>query len=49
MQPGSVHALVTDLKKDEKLSAALFRIPPEGYRRVERLGYFGAGARPAAR
>jgi hypothetical protein len=49
VQPGSVHALVTDLKKEDKLSAALFRIPPAGYRRVERMPFFGAGARPAAR
>jgi hypothetical protein len=45
VQPGSVHATVTDLKKEPKLSAALFRIPPAGYRRVDRLPFFGA-ARP---
>ncbi len=49
VQPGSVHALVTELKKDTKLSSALFRIPPSGYRRVERLPFFGAASRPAAR
>jgi hypothetical protein len=39
---------VTDLKKDAKLSAALFRTPPAGYRRVERLPFFGAArTRPA--
>ena len=42
VQPGSLHAIVTDLRKEAKLSAALFRIPPAGYRRVERLPYFGA-------
>jgi hypothetical protein len=47
-QPGSLHALVSDLKKEEKLEAALFRIPPAGYRRVDRLPYFGAAARPAS-
>jgi hypothetical protein len=50
VQPGSVHAVVTDLKKDDKLRADLFRIPPAGYRRVDRLPYFGArAARPVAR
>ena len=47
VQPGSLHALVSDLKKEEKLEAALLRIPPSGYRRVDRLPYFGAAARPA--
>lgn len=47
-QPGSLHATVSDLKKEAKLDAALFRIPPAGYRRVDRLPFFGA-ARPAAR
>lgn len=45
VQPGSVHAVVTELKKEPKLSAALFRIPPAGYRRVEKLPYFGAKGR----
>ena len=47
-QPGSVHATVTELKKDAKLDAALLRIPPAGYRRVDRLPFFGA-PRPGAR
>lgn len=47
-QPGSLRAIVTDLKKEPKLESALFRIPPAGYRRVDRLPFFGA-ARPAAR
>jgi hypothetical protein len=46
VQPGSLHAAVTELKKDSKLSAALFRIPPAGYRQVDRLPYFGAAAPP---
>ena len=50
IQPGSLHATVTELKKEAKLSSALFRIPPAGYRRVDRLPFFGAPAapRPAA-
>jgi hypothetical protein len=47
VQPGSLHATVTDLKKEPKLDATLFRIPPAGYRRVDRLPFFGAAARPA--
>ena len=46
-QPGSLHALVTELEKQEEIEAALLRIPPAGYRRVDRLPYFGAAARPA--
>ena len=45
-QPGSLHATVTDLRKDAKLDAGLLRIPPAGYRRVDRLPFFGAGAKP---
>lgn len=45
VQPGSLHATVTELKKEAKLDSTLFRIPPAGYRRVERLPFFGA-ARP---
>ena len=47
-QPGSLRATVTELKKEPKLESALFRIPPAGYRRVDRLPFFGA-TRPAAR
>jgi hypothetical protein len=43
IQPGSLHATVTDLKKEPKLDSTLFRIPPSGYRRVDRLPFFGAG------
>jgi hypothetical protein len=46
MQSGSLHAVVTDLKKEAKLDSAIFRIPPADYRRVDRLPWFGA-ARPA--
>ena len=42
VQPGSLHAIVTELKKEAKLDSTLFRIPPAGYRRVERLPFFGA-------
>jgi hypothetical protein len=47
-QPGSVHATVSELKQEPKLDAALFRIPPAGYKRVDRLPFFGA-ASPAAK
>jgi hypothetical protein len=46
MQSGSLHAVVTDLKKDPKLDSSLFRIPPADYRRVDRMPWFGA-VRPA--
>ena len=42
VQPGSLHATVTELKKEAKLDSTLFRIPPAGYRRVDRLPFFGA-------
>lgn len=45
-QPGSVHATVTEFRKEAKLDSGLFRIPPEGYTRVERLPYFAAAALP---
>ena len=49
IQPGSLHAAVTALKKEPKLSSSLFRIPPAGYRRVDRMPFFGtARPRPAA-
>lgn len=47
VQPGSLHATVTELKKEAKLDANLFRIPPAGYRRVDRLPFFGVA--PASR
>jgi hypothetical protein len=49
VQPGSMHATVTELKREPKLNANLFRIPPAGYRRVERMPFFGtASPRPPA-
>jgi len=42
VQPGSLHATVTELKQEPKLDSNLFRIPPAGYRRVDRLPFFGA-------
>jgi hypothetical protein len=36
VQPGSLHATVTDVKLSKKLPAELFQIPPEGYARVDR-------------
>jgi hypothetical protein len=47
-QAGSLHATVDDLKVDPKLDASLLRIPPAGYRRVDRMPFFAAG-RPAPR
>jgi hypothetical protein len=48
IQPGSLHATVTELKKEPKLDATLFRIPPPGYRRVDRLPFFGVAPPPPA-
>jgi hypothetical protein len=42
VQPGSLHATVSELKKEPKLDSGLLRIPPAGYRRVDRLPFFGA-------
>ncbi len=49
VQPGSLHATVTELKKEPKLNATLFRIPPAGYRRVDRLPFFGRARSRAGR
>ncbi len=38
-QPGSFHMVVTDIQAD-RLEPALFTIPPEGFRRLERNPYF---------
>ena len=43
-QPGSLHMAVTEAKKEPKLDGELFRIPPAGYRRIEKNPYFAAGA-----
>jgi hypothetical protein len=44
LQPGSLHMVVTEVKKEPKLDSELFRIPPAGYRRLEKNPYFAAGA-----
>jgi hypothetical protein len=41
-QPGSLHALVREVKVEEELDTELFRIPPAGYARVARMPWFGA-------
>ncbi len=47
-QPGSFHFVVTDVKVDKKLNGELFRIPPAGYRRIEKNPYFKDGALSSA-
>jgi len=42
--PGSLHMVVTDVRKEPRLDSELFRIPPAGYRRIEKSPYFAAGA-----
>ena len=44
VQSGALRAQVTEVKKDKDLDSELFRIPPTGYRRVERSPYFKDGA-----
>jgi hypothetical protein len=39
-QPGSFHMLVSEVKIEGKLESELFRIPPTGYKRVEKNPYF---------
>jgi hypothetical protein len=39
-QPGSLHARVIEVKKEKELDSELLRIPPAGYRRVEKSPYF---------
>lgn len=46
VQPGSMHATVLDLKKEPKLNSALFRMPPAGYRRVDRMPFLAAPRKP---
>jgi hypothetical protein len=43
-QPGSLHAQVVEVKKEKDLDSELLRIPPTGYRRVEKSPYFKDGA-----
>ena len=42
--PGSLHMVVTEVRREPRLDAELFRIPPAGYRRIEKSPYFTAGA-----
>jgi hypothetical protein len=42
--PGSLHMVVTEVRKDSRLDSEMFRIPPAGYRRVEKSPYFATGA-----
>ena len=41
--PGSLHAEVTEMRKERAIDSELFRIPPAGYRRVEKSPYFKDG------
>lgn len=43
--PGSLHMEVTEVRREPRLDADLFRIPPAGYRRTEKNVYFATGAR----
>jgi hypothetical protein len=43
-KPGSVQMVVTTVKQDKELDIELFRIPPVGYRRLDRAPYFAPGA-----
>ena len=36
--------VVTDVRRDPRLDSEMFRIPPAGYRRIEKSPYFAAGA-----
>jgi len=42
IQPGSFHFLVSDVKLEKKLDAALFTLPPPGYHKLEKNPYFAA-------
>jgi hypothetical protein len=44
VQPGSLHAQVLEVRKEKELDSELLRIPPAGYRRVEKSPYFKDGA-----
>jgi hypothetical protein len=43
-KPGSLHMVVTEVKQEKALDVALFRIPPAGYKRLDRAPYFAPGA-----
>ena len=45
VQPGSFHYLVSDVKQEKKLEAALFAVPPVGYKKLERNPYFAAASK----
>jgi hypothetical protein len=36
--------VVTEVRKDSRLDSEMFRIPPAGYRRIDKSPYFTAGA-----
>jgi hypothetical protein len=42
---GSLHMEVTEVRREPRLDAELFRIPPAGYRRTDKNVYFATGAR----
>lgn len=48
VQPGSLHMVVTEVKRDKTLDPELFRIPPAGYRKIEKNPYFKEGALSSA-
>jgi hypothetical protein len=43
-QGGALHMVVTEVKQEPRLESELFRIPPKGFKRVEKSPYFTAGA-----
>jgi hypothetical protein len=43
--PGSLHMEVTEVRREPRLEADLFRIPPAGYHRTDKNVYFATGAR----
>jgi hypothetical protein len=44
---GTLRMSVRDIRREKKLDAELFRLPPAGYRQLERSPYFKAAALPA--
>jgi hypothetical protein len=46
-RPGSLKMVVTEVRQDKALDTALFRIPPAGYRKIDRAPYFAPGAQAA--
>jgi hypothetical protein len=40
--PGSLHVEVTEVRREPRLEADLFRIPPAGFRRTDKNRYFAA-------